>query len=74
MPKTPPPRRSGSTRRSAPTKVGKPFPWGVVAGSVVLAASLIGLLVYAAINQGGGRDPSTDPDNASTASSSRTAS
>jgi hypothetical protein len=64
MPKTPPPRRSGSTRRSAPTKVSKPFPWGVVAGSVVLAASLIGLLVYAAVNQGGGRDPIiTDPDN-----------
>ncbi len=65
MPKTPPPRRSGSTRRSAPTKVSKPFPWGVVAGSVVLAAALIGLLVYAALNQGGGRDPlQTDPDNA----------
>jgi len=69
MPKTPPPRRGApprgaSSRRSAPTKVSKPFPWGVVAGSVVLAAALIGLLVYAALNQGGGRNRLfTDPDN-----------
>ena len=65
MPTSPPPRRSGSTRRSAPTKVSKPFPWGVVLGSVVLGAALIGLLVYAALNQGGGRNRLiTDPDNA----------
>lgn len=65
MPKTPPPtRRGGSSRRSAPTKVSKPFPWGVVLGSVVLGAALVGLLVYAALNQGGGRNPLiTDPDN-----------
>ena len=66
MPKNPPPsRRSGSSRRSAPTKVSKPFPWGVVLGSVVLGAALVGLLVYAALNQGGGVSQLvSDPDNA----------
>ena len=65
MPKTPPPRRGASSRRSAPTKVSKPFPWGVVAGSGVLAVALVGLLVYAALNQGGGRNRLlTDPDDA----------
>lgn len=56
MAKSPtPPARTGS-RRAAPTKVSKPFPWGTVAGSVVLAAALIGILVYAALNPGSGRD------------------
>ena len=66
MPKTPPPsRRGASSRRSAPTKVTKPFPWGVVVGSVALGAALVGLLVYAALNQGGGVSKLlTDPDNA----------
>ena len=66
MPKTPPPsRRGGSSRRSATTKVSKPFPWGVVLGSVVLAVALVGVLVYAALNQGGGISKlRTDPDNA----------
>ena len=56
MPKTPPPsRRDGtSSRRSTPTKVSKPFPWGVALGSGVLALALVGLLVYAAMNQGSG--------------------
>jgi hypothetical protein len=66
MPKTPPPsRRGGSTRRSAPVKVTQPKPWGVIAGSAALGVALVALLVYAVLNQGGGRDPVlTDPDNA----------
>ena len=65
MPKTPPPsRRGGSTRRSAPVKVSQPKPWGVIAGSAALGVALVALLVYAVLNQGGGRDPIiTDPDN-----------
>lgn len=65
MPKTPPPSRrgaagsgaagrGGSTRRGTPTKVSKPFPWGVALGSAVLALALVGLLVYAVLNQGKG--------------------
>ncbi len=62
MPKSPPPSRrggaaagrGGSSRRAAPTKISKPFPWGVALGSAVLALALIGLLVYAVMNQGGG--------------------
>ena len=66
MPKTPPPsRRGGSSRRTAPVKVSQPKPWGVIAGSAVLGVALVALLVYAVMNQGGGRDPIlTDPDNA----------
>jgi hypothetical protein len=37
-------------RKAAPVK--KPFPVGFVVGSAVLAAALIGILVYAAQNQG----------------------
>ena len=44
----------GARGRSAPVKVSKPFPWGTVLTSVVLAAALIGLLAYAFTNQGGG--------------------
>jgi hypothetical protein len=64
MPKTPPPnRRGGSTRRSAPVKVAKPFPWGTVVGSAVIGLALIGLLVYAATNQGSGiENPDTSID------------
>jgi hypothetical protein len=47
-------RTPASSRRAAPTKVSKPFPWGVVLGSVVLAAALIGIIAYAALNQGSG--------------------
>lgn len=64
---TPPqgtPPRGNSSRRAAPTKVGKPFPWGTVVGSVVLAVALIGVVAYAAVNQGAGvSDVRTDPDN-----------
>ncbi len=69
MPKTPPPSkgtppRSGPSRRAAPTKVSKPFPWGTVLGSLVLATVLIGVITYAALNQGSGiSSVLTDPDN-----------
>lgn len=56
--------RSGSSKRSAPTKVSKPFPWGTVLGSVVLALVLGGVLVYAVLNTGKGvPGTQTDPDN-----------
>ena len=66
MPKTPPPsRRGASSRRTAPTKVSKPFPWGVALGSAVLALFLVGLLVYATVNQGSGvSDLQRNPDQA----------
>jgi hypothetical protein len=45
--------------------VQQPKPWGVIAGSAALGVALVALLVYAVLNQGGGRDPViTDPDNA----------
>ena len=56
--------RSGSSKRSAPTKVSKPFPWGTVLGSVVLALVLGGVLVYAVLNTGKGvPGTQSDPDN-----------
>lgn len=56
-------RTPASPRRAAPTKVSKPFPWGTVIGSVVLGAALIGLITYAAFNQGSGvRDLVRNPD------------
>ena len=66
MPKTPSPAsRGGSSRRAAPTKVAKPFPWGVVLGSAVLALVLGGILVFAALNPGSGRNRLlTAPDEA----------
>ena len=36
----------------------KPFPWGVLATSAVLGLLLVGIVVYAAVNQGSG---ATDP-------------
>ena len=58
-------RTPASSRRAAPTKVSKPFPWGTVLGSVVLGALLVGLIAYAALNQGSGIDALVrDPDNA----------
>lgn len=69
MPKSPPPAkgtppRGGPSRRAAPTKVSKPFPWGTVLGSLVLATVLIGVVTYAALNQGSGiSSVLTDPDN-----------
>lgn len=55
--------RGGSSRRGTPTKVSKPFPWGTVAGSLTLAVLLIGVIAYAALNQGSGiSSVLTDPD------------
>ena len=67
-PRGTPPRgsstRSGSSRRAAPTKVSKPFPWGTALGSAVLALALIGIVAYAALNQGSGIPGNIrDPDN-----------
>lgn len=56
---------SASSRRAAPTKVSKPFPWGTVLGSVALAGALIGVVAYAAVNQGAGvSDLQRNPDQA----------
>ena len=56
-------RTPATSRRAAPTKVSKPFPWGTAAGSAVLALALGGILFYAATNQGAGRDQlQTNPD------------
>lgn len=58
-------RTPATPRRAAPTKVSKPFPWGTVISSVVLGAALVGLIVYAAFNQGSGvRDLVRNPDGA----------
>jgi hypothetical protein len=58
-------RQPTTSRRAAPTKVRKPFPWGTAIGSLVLAAFLGGILFYAATNQGGGQDQVlTNPDEA----------
>ncbi len=50
----PAPGAAGGRARSAPVTVKKDFPWGTVLASVVLGALLIGLVVYAAMNQGSG--------------------
>jgi hypothetical protein len=51
--------RSGSAKKRPPlTQVKKPFPWGTVIGGAVLALALIGIVAYAATNQGSGF---TDP-------------
>jgi hypothetical protein len=50
----PAPGAAGGRARSAPVTVKKPFPWGTVIASVVLGALLIGLVAYAAMNQGSG--------------------
>jgi hypothetical protein len=56
-------RTPATSRRTAPTKVSKPFPWGVALGSLVLVLALGGLLFYAATNQGSGvRDIVRNPD------------
>ncbi len=58
-------RTPATPRRAAPIKVSKPFPWATVIGSVVLGAMLVGLIAYAAFNQGSGRDQlQTNPDKA----------
>lgn len=56
-------RTPATPRRAAPIKVSKPFPWATVLGSLVLGAMLVGLITYAAFNQGSGRDQlQTNPD------------
>ena len=56
-------RTPATPRRAAPTKVSKPFPLATVLGSLVLGAALVGLIVYAALNQGSGvRDLVRNPD------------
>ena len=58
-------RTPASPRRATPTAIRKPFPWGTVLGSLVLGALLIGLITYAAYNQGSGvRDLVRNPDGA----------
>lgn len=49
-------RTPATSRRAAPIKVSKPFPWATVIGSLVLGSMLVGLITYAALNQGSGRD------------------
>ena len=49
--------------KSAPVK--KPFPWGFAAGATVLAAGLVGVLVFAVVNTGSGApSPLKDADKA----------
>ena len=65
MPKSPPPTSRAGSRRAAPTKVAKPFPWGTVLGSAVLVLVLGGVLAFAALNPGSGRNRLlTEPDKA----------
>ena len=62
--RTQPPQPSGTGRPTAgrtsgprgrkPAPVKKPFPVALVLGSVALAAVLIGVIVFAVINQGSG--------------------
>ena len=56
-----------SRKRPPPTKNSKPFPWVMLAGSVLLGAALLGIIVYAAMNQGKGfEDPVEKADKAFT--------
>jgi hypothetical protein len=48
------PAAGGRGRSTAPVSVKKPFPWGTVLVSLVLGALLVGIVVYAALNQGSG--------------------
>src|SRR3954469_5901455 len=45
---------AGARRRTPPPAVKKPFPWGTVLTFGVLGLLLVGILVYAVMNQGGG--------------------
>ena len=45
---------SGGRRRTPPPTVKKPFPWGTVLTAGVLGILLVGILVYAVMNQGAG--------------------
>ena len=56
-------RARSTARRAVPTVARKPFPWGTALGSLVLAVALVGLVTYAALNQGSGvRDLVRNPD------------
>ena len=56
-------RTPATPRRAAPTSISKPFPWATALGSLALGSALVGLLVYAALNQGSGvRDIVRNPD------------
>ena len=47
-----------SARSSVPIKIDKPKPWGTIAVALLLAVALIGVIAYAALNQGAGfEDP-----------------
>jgi Protein of unknown function (DUF3105) len=54
MPKRTTKPAAAGRARSAPVQVKKPFPWGTVVVSAVLAVLLIGIVAYAAANQGSG--------------------
>jgi hypothetical protein len=45
---------AGGRRRTPPPVVKKPFPWGTALTAAVLGLLLIGILVYAVMNQGAG--------------------
>jgi hypothetical protein len=45
---------TGGRARSVPIQIDKPKPWGTIAVGVVLAAALIGIIVYAVLNTGSG--------------------
>ncbi len=45
---------AGARGRSVPITIDKPKPWGTIAISVLLAAALIGIIAYAAVNTGSG--------------------
>ena len=44
--------RPAGSRRTKPAPVNKPFPWGFVLGSAVLAVVLIGIVAFAVVKQG----------------------
>jgi hypothetical protein len=45
---------TGGRARSVPITIDKPKPWGTIAVALLLAAALIGILVYAVLNTGSG--------------------
>lgn len=52
--RTPATTTAGGRARSAPIKIDKPKPWGTIAVALLLAAALIGIIVYAVFNTGSG--------------------
>lgn len=60
-----PPTSRAAIKRGKSAPVKKPFPWGFAAGSAVLAAGLVGILVFAVVNTGSGApSPLKDADKA----------